>query len=745
MGTKQEAMARIKPESKIIGVKPVFDSILVCNSKQLRPYIEILVQEPENIDGQNLGTLIGIFEVTDTSEDSSYIVNYLISVIKKEYFSKSKRGPIESLESALHKANLALSKLAEHENISWLGKLNAIIAVTEKNNLHLSQTGNVSAFLLRSKIMTDVSEGLAPPTINPYPLKTFVSVSSGRLEKGDKLIITTASIFDIFSLEEIKKSSLRFSNQDFVQFLRTALSNEMEKAAVLVVDLQDQKEVVRETVKKPPKEINAFSRDAFAKTPAPERTTAEKIEQEIKREAQITPADFVDEKTGHIYIKEDNQIIEPREDSVSYLTVIAETLTAQLKNIRLPRLAMPKPNIEKIKFNSDRLAKKAGARIKIHATTAAEFVKITAVKTFYLAKKTTAKTSTLTAKALSVENKNSIGVFLKKISGKIISALQFVLPDFEKIKRIGRRMNYQQKIYALLLLILIVVVPLVAIKIKNANDAKNALLLAEQNKPPVIIVPLEQDKNVIRPNAPTAVYSGSTILKTLNLNNKIFAITEADIVDLEKNQSFPLPTDFGAPVQIAGMSDLNLLFLTNKNNKIISFSPISSAFKDNAIEIPVDSNIRAIGTYLTYAYLLDSKNNQIYRYPRAEGGFGAATNWLKDSIDLSATIDMAINENVFLVNSNNIIKLFRGKTLEFAIENTATPISISKIALGEQSGTVFVLDQQNSRIIHLDADGKIIAQYYHPEIASTNSLAVSEQNNLIYFSNENSIKTIAIN
>jgi len=738
-------MTRTKPESKIIGIKPVFDSILVCNSKQLRPFVEILVQESENIDGQNLGTLIGIFEVTDTSEDSSYIVNYLISVIKKEYFSKSKRGPIESLESALHKANLALSKLAEHENISWLGKLNAIVAVTEKNNLHLSQTGTVSAFLLRSKIMTDVSEGLAPSAANPYPLKTFVSVSSGRLEKDDKLIIATASIFDIFSLEEIKKSSLRFSNKEFVQFMRTALSNEMEMAAVLIVELQNQKEIIQEPVKKSPKEINAFSRDSFSKSTTSEKNKEEKAGQEIQREIQATPADFIDEKTGHIYIKEDHQTIAPEADSVNYSTVIAKTLIAQLKNIRLPRLAMPKPNMEKIRFNSNQLVGKAGARIKIHARTAGEFAKMTTAKTISFAKKTSTKTSALTAKALSAENRNSASIFLKNIYRKLLSALQFILPDFEKIKNIVRRMNYQQRIYALLLLILIIVVPLVAIKIKNSNDAKNALLLAEQNKPLVVIVPLEQDKNVTRLDALNSVYSDNNILQTLNLNNKFFAITETSIVDLGKNQSFPLPADFGVPVQTTGMSDLNLLFLINKENRIISFSPISSAFKDNAISIPTDSNISSIGTYLTYAYLLDTKNNQIYRYPRAEGGFGAATNWLKDSVNLSETIDMDINENVFLASNNFITKLFRGKTIEFSIENTATPIHIDKIALGEQSGTIFILDQQNSRIIHLDADGKIRTQYYHPEIASANSLAVSEENKMIYFSDKNNIKTIAIN
>ena len=134
-------MYKKRQENRNIEMKPQFGSILVCNKKDLRPFIEIIIEEPENIELQNLGRLIGIFEITDDSEDSSYIVNYLVSVIKKEYFSKAKRGPIESLESALHKANLALAGLAEHENINWIGKLNVLVTSRRLEQLRPSFSG----------------------------------------------------------------------------------------------------------------------------------------------------------------------------------------------------------------------------------------------------------------------------------------------------------------------------------------------------------------------------------------------------------------------------------------------------------------------------------------------------------------------------------------------------------------------------------------------------------------------------
>ena len=120
-------MSRNKPNKKITEFEFSFNDISFCNDAKLKPFLETFVQEPENISQQSLGTLFGVFEISDNSEDSSYITNYLISVIKKEYYSKPKRGTVESFEAALHKANLALSKLAEHGNVAWIGKINVLL------------------------------------------------------------------------------------------------------------------------------------------------------------------------------------------------------------------------------------------------------------------------------------------------------------------------------------------------------------------------------------------------------------------------------------------------------------------------------------------------------------------------------------------------------------------------------------------------------------------------------------------
>ena len=189
------------------------------------------------------------------------------------------------------------------------------------------------------------------------------------------------------------------------------------------------------------------------------------------------------------------------------------------------------------------------------------------------------------------------------------------------------------------------------------------------------------------------------------------------------------------------MNDLNLLFLINSGGQTISFSSVSKKFQNNTLDIPQNSTISVATTYLTYIYLLDTKNSQIYRYPRAEGGFGQKTDWIKEPVELSVATGMAINENIFVANGGNILKLFRGIKQDFNMEQSATPIVPFKIDILENGANIFVLDKANSRIVKLDASGSIVSQYYNPEIGKAGDLAVDEANNTVYFSTSADIKS----
>lgn len=148
---------------------------------------------------------------------------------------------------------------------------------------------------------------------------------------------------------------------------------------------------------------------------------------------------------------------------------------------------------------------------------------------------------------------------------------------------------------------------------------------------------------------------------------------------------------------------------------------------------------------MTYAYILDPRGNQIWRYPRADGGFGEKTAWLKSGADINDAKCMAVNDNVFIANENNITKYFKGQKQDFAMEPTDTPVVIEDIFTKPGYDNLYVLDKTNGRIVKLDANGMIIAQYADSEIKNATGFTVDEGSNKIYFGTDSGVKIFEMN
>ena len=840
-------MAKKKSDKKIECFSASFNNILICQKDEAKPFIEAFVEEPENITQQNLGILAGILEITDESEDSSYIVNYLISVIKKEYYSKPKRGVIESFESALKKANLALAKLAEHENIAWIGKTNAILLVIDKNNLHLSTSGTARALLLRGKTLIDISED--PTSVGtPNPIKTFTDIVSGRLEEQDKLIITTEAMFDLFSLEEIKRSALKFSSSEFIQFLKTALVNESELAAALIIEIKKEIRIKSKPVaQKNSVELNAFSQSAFSKKlPAkaplgisaetfagtvnleekdPSAVSAnerETLVNEIKKELAKNNGEFVDKKTGHIYIKENSQLLEEPSDFLEALGLWQDKLRAysaaffeflkslpqkgrlretlrvsassatpassdknellqksisipvakkieKLKNILLSFVRENYPGIKNfllvklaqlvaITKNIWQKMQSLFLQIYLACKEKSRRARIAPMEKLNTPEKSTARPETIIPKvsvAMPLNASPASTDWLEKRyqkrtfsndASQSFSAgkpqLKKIVPDFSRLRNIFFKMDYSQKLYAALAIIFLFIVPYFLAKIGAKPVPKVVTPQAQETAH--VELPLEQDKNVTRVDNVTTVYTGAGISTLINLDDSVFAVSPNGIVDVANNANYPFPDNF-TPKESAGMDDINFIFFLGQNNQILSWSPAAKKFQGNTITLPAETKIASIGTYLTYLYTLDSAGNQIYRYPRSDGGFGEKTAWLKDTADLASVQNMAIGENIYLGTTRDISKFFQGKKQVFTLEESATPIQIDALYTHRDGQFLYILDKANARIIKTDLDGKIVTQTYNAEIKNATAFTVDEKNNLVYVSTAEKVGTVPMN
>jgi hypothetical protein len=672
-------MHNFSKRRKIIGYKPLFRNILVCSKKELAPFITVFSYHPENVEQEQLGTLFGIIKIDDTSEDSSYVTNLLTSVIKKEYFSKSHRSAEESFEASLKKANLALAELVRHGSTSWAGKINFSGGSVEKNNLHFSCLGNVSIFLIRHgqivEISKDLEEGKDSET---HPLKTFSNISSGKLEMGDKLIFTTHELTDIFSSEELRQNSEHFSREEFPGFLEISLGANSEFAGTIIIDV-----------------ISAKTQDAVTiSSPVIGQEKIKRIDSFVG--SQENPLEYA-----------------PLREKINYPEILHEA------EIEPQEAKAKKPLLRKISVFFGNLSRSAEGAMKKSTNYLGE------LKTKIPSKK----------KVPQVSEKQSKSSKLPAVWGKIKS---FFLTFSKRMKNIDyKNRNLLAGLGISLALIIIVSLIFLAIRSKNNrnNAAQNSSPIQKVEAPAVEptdinvknVESLEVVTDITQAIGSLAILdgvlyspSGKSILK-INPQSK----------NVEEIASNNLST--GSFKLIAAMPNLGNLFMLTEDNRIVSLTPTNKNFLENTITLADNLKATDIKTYLTYLYFLDPSANQIYRYPRAEGGFGERSDWLQAGTDIKNAQNFAINDDVFISGVGGIMPLLQGKAdSSISFEKPNISLLIDKIYSEPGFTGIYALDNQNHRIVQYDKQGKITAQYFNESIRGVKDFVVDEKNKAVY-------------
>ena len=730
--------------------------ILIAENDALKPYIQTFHYEPENIALQALGSVFGIFEIDDQSEDSAYIVNFLTSIVKKEYYTHPKRSSIESLEATLHKINMALSKLIKQDNTAWLGKLNASLCVFDKNQIHFSVSGKAKTLLIRDNMLTDISDGLSEES-ELHPLKTFTEVSSGRLKENDKIILTTPGLFEVITPQDLQKNADRFTNEQFSQYIKTALVNQLLFGGTIIVNVQTK------TIKTPalakqkaPKVVdteipNAFSQIAFSKKQEVDAFIETPAEEIIEQDSEYT-----DSKTGHIYIQGDIPEVKSNEKWLHFVWQcedISRNFFAGFKKYssrffrQLQQFAKTQTeNIFDIYHTAQekRKLKEKPIHVEVHADTTRESLLENDANDFNQYEESTEDTYQGHEHNRVIEESEKISTpFIHKVTPFFTR----LLPQFTKLHVLYRKLTNKQKLMVLGALFAIFIIPYLIISAQGKG--KVADTKTPESQPMVQKNPLEQDRKMHSISNTQTIFSNNSILKIVLLKNVPFAITKTAVVSLEdpaKSAQFTLPQEYGNTIiHATNMNDLSTIFLLTDTGKMISFSPLNKRFTENAISLPDVTHIADISAYLTYVYVLDSKSNAILRYPRATGGFAESTQWLKESLEIQDNDTMTVDEDVYIAKNNQLVAYNRGKRDSITFETSETPIVFSRVFSVNESQNIYTVDAVNGRVIKFDKNGGILGQFSHENIKNAQSIAIDEQNQIAYITTDTQTLTLKLN
>ena len=123
----------------------------------------------------------------------------IIDILEEVFFEKkSELNSYERLENALKEINLIISHLKEKRGEQSIGTISAIIAVFSGNELHLTQSKNAEAYLIRNEKLSLISEGLADKSDD-----VFVNIASGELMPDDKIILATSRLLRITTQSQL--------------------------------------------------------------------------------------------------------------------------------------------------------------------------------------------------------------------------------------------------------------------------------------------------------------------------------------------------------------------------------------------------------------------------------------------------------------------------------------------------------------------------------------------------------------
>ncbi len=276
---------------------------------------------------------------------------------------------------------------------------------------------------------------------------------------------------------------------------------------------------------------------------------------------------------------------------------------------------------------------------------------------------------------------------------------------------------------------------------QNTYNRLAAKLSAETDQIQKIVKPQEQAK--------AADLSGLGINNLIFFGAKVYAASANTIYILN-----PGATSTTNKLIVSGATDLSRPALDNKNliyywnnDKLIRFDPKTASTSLLTVAgSEFKAGIAGFKVFNGGLYLVIPSKNQIYHYNPSQGGFAAATTWLKETVDLSQITDFAIDGSVYLLKTDGqVLKFYKGKTAEYKASALSPAMtSASKIIAG--TNYLYIFEASSKRLAVLSKkDGTLVNQYQVNSLNQPKDFTVDEASKVAYFLDGESIAKIVLN
>jgi len=646
--------------------------------------------EPENIYERRVGSLYMVGLLKNVLPENKRLLEELSRVIKEKYYSPVARTPEKSLKESLRRANDFLEEQVKKGNVDWLGNLSFVVCSLKDFKLNFAKVGDIKILLARGDQITDIEQKVNLEDIEPYPLKVFLNIVSGKLTEEDTLLLISPEIFGFLQKENIlSKTDLfsPFNEEEFRKILKLKEKKFQDISGVcLVISLS------KETVK-------AKKETVFAGTKKKEFSIKEAFSPILNffQNIKLPKLRLSTLKIPKIKAPEISKPEIPKLEIISKIELKIESLKIKLKGFLKNKNVILVIGLIFVlllgSFIFERQEKKRLAEYQAELSQIQE--KVNEAESYLILGKTQAKEK---ANLLFKESFEEISPLVK---------LSLALPqDFrERVSTLKNKIL--ENLYQL----------------NNVVEIETPELFFEFNPKEFIPQKLVAFKGEL--------YFYSPFSKNIV---KIDKKGESQLLQVDKkfNLAAPLENEI-------------LFFLKPNEIYVLKGESFQAMFP---LETPYsDFNFNSFSTFRNHLYFLDKKAGQIIKYPYLGNyRWDFPQLWLfPEEKRVIRANSLTVDGSIWVLDKNSLNRYYGGKLEESINFNFfPPPKNLTKVLTSPLLPYLYILEPSQKRIIILTKTGEVIKQFQSDSFDNLLDFAVSEDGKTIYLLNSLKVYQIRI-
>ncbi|MEK9156100.1 MAG: hypothetical protein AAB360_02235 [Patescibacteria group bacterium] len=660
-----------------------------------------------------------LVEVLSPWFPSTKVQKCITDVLENQPLAAS--SPDTDFESIVLKINESLEGLAKKGEGEWQGNLNAILGLVWQNNIIITQTGNVLGYVFRRGKISNIIEKHSSPNL-PLPGETFTEITDGKIATGDRIVFGNVEFYNHLALDRLRhlcenKASpeIVFVLLNFFKRLKTA------KANAVIIEAHtpsDEKDILSSRpeilyLDDAPESFTAAAKKHFLPTLQQAWSKTRELSQKATGQSQKL-ARSSSQQWQKKYGPKTKEILAK---GGTHLARATQRVSASLK-------PAARKSIERIK-NSDHY-RKVSLKVKPYT-------------------KTNGKPSSLglalnlTQRALSTATlprnrkflyagliivfifagymkirANNVERSVRNEARSIVDAYEKANSEYEAAREdlvLGRSGGRERLISALALA--------ERASEHESNRAKAETLRRQIRTELDKTSATERFYNLapkfsLGDNTVNITLVGSEIYGT-NSEGKIFT---ADTRDTEARLVASLGRDNGQVVDSSYSESTGKIYFYTDQSKLLVYDTASKTFAEGKIgdEGGRWEPAKAIASYVTNLYLLDTTAGEVWKHIEREDGYSKGDDYVDTrKIGLSDAVDLAVDGNIYLLWPDATVRKYIKGSLQSDFSLSAVPEN----AIGEPGGLytdadsnhLYVLDRKLNRIIRFGKNGEFANQY----------------------------------